>query len=227
MKFHQLFTLFIVLIFLVFPPTFVTQQNNIASSNYIQDANNFSIFTVLTCLIWSIFLFIVSGVKENKLSRNSFRFSLISFIIILYISIILNQVKILFDLPQNDFIYNLTKNQKILSCIQIVVLCIYEEILYRKFLHKNFKSISHIVFEKLIKNHESKIIEKLPNIISIFLLSVLFALAHLYSGFIDVIFAFLASLVFSICYEKTKNIIFPIIAHTMYNLLIFLTLTKF
>ena len=39
MKFHQLFTLFIVLIFLVFPPTFVTQQNNIASSNYIQDAN--------------------------------------------------------------------------------------------------------------------------------------------------------------------------------------------
>lgn len=227
MKFHQLFTLFIILVFLVFPPIFVTQQNNIASINYIQDINNFSLLTIIISLIWSIFLFIVSGVKEEKFSRPSLRTSLITFIAVLYISLIFNQVKIFFNIPQEKFIFNITNKQKILSCIQIIVLCIFEEILYRKYLYKNFNSLFQIIIDKIYSNKTSKIINKLPNIISIFLVAILFALAHGYSGYINVLFAFLASLLFSICYMKTKNIIFPIISHIIYNILIFLTLTKF
>ena len=226
MKFHQLFTLFIILVFLVFPPMFVTQQNNIATNNYIQDTNSFSLFTVVTCFIWSIFLFIISGVKENKFSKKSLRISILTFVVVLYISFIFNQVKILFDLPQEKFIYNISKNQKIFSCLQIVVLCIYEEVLYRKYLYKSFQEISVKTIENSNKIN-SEIKKRLPNIISMFLVAILFAFAHSYSGFINVIFAFLASLVFSLCYKNTKNIIFPIISHTMYNLLVYLTLTKF
>ena len=41
----------------------------------------------------------------------------------------------------------------------------------------------------------------------VFLVAILFGLAHRYSGIINVIFAFLSSLIFSLCYLKTKKTI--------------------
>lgn len=222
MKFHHFFTLFIVLVFLIFPPILVSPINQEDSINYISNSNRFSIFTIVISTIWSILLFFLAEKKEEKFTRNSLRISLLSFILIFYISFILQQTKLFFGFSPDKMIYNLSKIDKILSCIQIVVLCIYEEILYRKFLQTKI--------ELLLENFLTKAdITKynLSEIISIFFVAILFALAHLYSGIFNAIFAFLASLIFSLCYKKTKNIIFPIISHSLFNLLVFLSLTKF
>ena len=225
MKFHQLFTLFIVLVFLVFPPIFMTQHNEIENQTYSQNFNRFSIFTIVISLIWSIFLFFYTEKKEEKLTRSSLRISLLSFIIIFYISCIFQQVSIFFDINFDNQKIVISSTEKILNSIQIIFLCIYEEVLYRMYLYLSFKKIFSYISNKFFtKNIIFQ--KKVEELVSTFVVAILFALAHLYSGIIHVIFAFLASLVFSIVYKKTKNIIFPIISHVLYNMLIFLTLTK-
>lgn len=225
MKFHQLFTLFIVLVFLVFPPIFMTQHNEIENQTYSQNFNRFSIFTIVISLIWSIFLFLYTEKKEEKLTRSSLRISLLSFIIIFYISCIFQQVSIFFNINFDNQKIVISSTEKILNSIQIIFLCIYEEVLYRMYLYLSFKKIFSYISNKFFtKNIIFQ--KKVEELVSTFVVAILFALAHLYSGIIHVIFAFLASLVFSIVYKKTKNIIFPIISHVLYNMLIFLTLTK-
>lgn len=225
MKFHQLFTLFIVLVFLVFPPIFMTQHNEIENQTYSQNFNRFSIFTIVISLIWSIFLFLYTEKKEEKLTRSSLRISLLSFIIIFYISCIFQQVSIFFNINFDNQKIVISSTEKILNSIQIIFLCIYEEVLYRMYLYLSFKKIFSYISNKFFtKNIIFQ--KKIEELVSTFVVAILFALAHLYSGIIHVIFAFLASLVFSIVYKKTKNIIFPIISHVLYNMLIFLTLTK-
>ena len=225
MKFHQLFTLFIVLVFLVFPPIFMTQHNEIENQTYSQNFNRFSIFTIVISLIWSIFLFFYTEKKEEKLTRSSLRISLLSFIIIFYISCIFQQVSIFFNINFDNQKIVISSTEKILNSIQIIFLCIYEEVLYRMYLYLSFKKIFSYISNKFFtKNIIFQ--KKVEELVSTFVVAILFALAHLYSGIIHVIFAFLASLVFSIVYKKTKNIIFPIITHVLYNMLIFLTLTK-
>ena len=225
MKFHQLFTLFIVLVFLVFPPIFMTQHNEIENQTYSQNFNRFSIFTIVISLIWSIFLFFYTEKKEEKLTRSSLRISLLSFIIIFYISCIFQQVSIFFNINFDNQKIVISSTEKILNSIQIIFLCIYEEVLYRMYLYLSFKKIFSYISNKFFtKNIIFQ--KKIEELVSTFVVAILFALAHLYSGIIHVIFAFLASLVFSIVYKKTKNIIFPIISHVLYNMLIFLTLTK-
>ena len=225
MKFHQLFTLFIVLVFLVFPPIFMTQHNEIENQTYSQNFNRFSIFTIVISLIWSIFLFFYTEKKEEKLTRSSLRISLLSFIIIFYISCIFQQVSIFFNINFDNQKIVISSTEKILNSIQIIFLCIYEEVLYRMYLYLSFKKIFSYISNKFFtKNIIFQ--KKVEELVSTFVFAILFALAHLYSGIIHVIFAFLASLVSSIVYKKTKNIIFPIISHVLYNMLIFLTLTK-
>jgi membrane protease YdiL (CAAX protease family) len=225
MKFHQLFTLFIVLVFLVFPPIFMTQHNEIENQTYSQNFNRFSIFTIVISLIWSIFLFFYTEKKEEKLTRSSLRISLLSFIIIFYISCIFQQVSIFFNINFDNQKIVISSTEKILNSIQIIFLCIYEEVLYRMYLYLSFKKIFSYISNKFFtKNIIFQ--KKVEELVSTFVVAILFALAHLYYGIIHVIFAFLASLVFSIVYKKTKNIIFPIISHVLYNMLIFLTLTK-
>ena len=225
MKFHQLFTLFIVLVFLVFPPIFMTQHNEIENQTYSQNFNRFSIFTIVISLIWSIFLFFYTEKKEEKLTRSSLRISLLSFIIIFYISCIFQQVSIFFNINFDNQKIVISSTEKILNSIQIIFLCIYEEVLYRMYLYLSFKKIFSYISNKFFtKNIIFQ--KKIEELVSTFVVAILFALAHLYSGIIHVIFAFLASLMFSIVYKKTKNIIFPIISHVLYNMLIFLTLTK-
>ena len=225
MKFHQLFTLFIVLVFLVFPPIFMTQHNEIENQTYSQNFNRFSIFTIVISLIWSIFLLFYTEKKEEKLTRSSLRISLLSFIIIFYISCIFQQVSIFFNINFDNQKIVISSTEKILNSIQIIFLCIYEEVLYRMYLYLSFKKIFSYISNKFFtKNIIFQ--KKVEELVSTFVVAILFALAHLYSGIIHVIFAFLASLVFSIVYKKTKNIIFPIISHVLYNMLIFLTLTK-
>jgi membrane protease YdiL (CAAX protease family) len=225
MKFHQLFTLFIVLVFLVFPPIFMTQHNEIENQTYSQNFNRFSIFTIVISLIWSIFLFFYTEKKEEKLTRSSLRISLLSFIIIFYISCIFQQVSIFFNINFDNQKIVISSTEKILNSIQIIFLCIYEEVLYRMYLYLSFKKIFSYISNKFFtKNIIFQ--KKVEELVSTFVVAILFALAHLYYGIIHVIFAFLASLVFSIVYKKTKNIIFPIITHVLYNMLIFLTLTK-
>ena len=225
MKFHQLFTLFIVLVFLVFPPIFMTQHNEIENQTYSQNFNRFSIFTIVISLIWSIFLFFYTEKKEEKLTRSSLRISLLSFIIIFYISCIFQQVSIFFNINFDNQKIVISSTEKILNSIQIIFLCIYEEVLYRMYLYLSFKKIFSYISNKFFtKNIIFQ--KKVEELVSTFVVAILFALAHLYSGIIHVMFAFLASLVFSIVYKKTKNIIFPIISHVLYNMLIFLTLTK-
>ncbi len=225
MKFHQLFTLFIVLVFLVFPPIFMTQHNEIENQTYSQNFNRFSIFTIVISLIWSIFLFFYTEKKEEKLTRTSLRISLLSFIIIFYISCIFQQVSIFFNINFDNQKIVISSTEKILNSIQIIFLCIYEEVLYRMYLYLSFKKIFSYISNKFFtKNIIFQ--KKVEELVSTFVVAILFALAHLYSEIIHVIFAFLASLVFSIVYKKTKNIIFPIISHVLYNMLIFLTLTK-
>lgn len=225
MKFHQLFTLFIVLVFLVFPPIFMTQHNEIENQTCSQNFNRFSIFTIVISLIWSIFLFFYTEKKEEKLTRTSLRISLLSFIIIFYISCIFQQVSIFFNINFDNQKIVISSTEKILNSIQIIFLCIYEEVLYRMYLYLSFKKIFSYISNKFFtKNIIFQ--KKVEELVSTFVVAILFALAHLYSEIIHVIFAFLASLVFSIVYKKTKNIIFPIISHVLYNMLIFLTLTK-
>ncbi len=223
MKFHQLFTLFIVLVFLVFPPIFVTKTSMSEIQGYTQNFNRFSIFTIVISLLWSIFLYIFTEKKEKKLTRSSLRISLLSFILIFYISWIFQQLSIFLGLnPTNQKII-MSVQDKILNCVQIVILCVYEEILYRMYLATSFTKTFTFLTDKFIKKSFDK---NFIELISIFVVAIFFALAHLYSGIINVIFGFLASLIFSIVYKKTKNIFSPIIAHILYNILIFLTLTK-
>lgn len=225
MKFHQLFTLFIVLVFLVFPPIFMTQHDGIESQSYTQNFNRFSIFTIVISLIWTIFLYFYTEKKEEKPTRTSLRISLLSFILIFYISWIFQQVSIFFGINFENQKIIMTSTEKILNSIQVVILCIYEEVLYRMYLFFSLNKVFYLLADKLFK--KNKFFTKISvELLSIFVVAILFALAHLYSGIIHVIFAFLASLIFSIVYKKTRNIIFPIISHVLYNMLIFLTLTK-
>ena len=225
MKFHQLFTLFIILVFLVFPPIFVSQTQVSEIQGYTQNFNRFSVFTIVTSLIWCIFLYFYSEKKEEKLTKNSLRITLLTFILIFYISFIVEQVSIYFGLENSNQKIIMSLQEKILNSIQIVLLCIYEEILYRMYLCDSFKKVFSFVTEKLF-NKNDFFNKNFIETISIFLVAILFAFAHLYNGIMTVLFAFLASLVFSLVYKKTKNIIFPIISHILYNMLIFLTLTK-
>ena len=212
MNFHQLFTLFIVLVFLVFPPIFMTQHNEIENQTYSQNFNRFSIFTIVISLIWSIFLFFYTEKKEEKLTRFSLRISLLSFIIIFYISCIFQQVSIFFNINFDNQKIVISSTEKILNSIQIIFLCIYEEVLYRMYLYLSFKKIFSYISNKFFtKNIIFQ--KKVEELVSTFVVAILFALAHLYSGINHVILAILASLVFSIVYKKTKNIIIPIITH--------------
>ena len=223
MKFHQLFTLFIVLVFLIFPPILVTQTSVNEVQGYTQNFNRFSLFTIVISLVWTIFLYFFTEKKEEKLTRSSLRISLLSFILILYISWIFQKASIFFGVnPENHKIFITTKD-KLLNSIQIVVLCFYEEVLYRMYLYFSINRVLNFINKKYNKKISNS---KVSETISIFSVAILFALAHLYSGIFNVIFAFLASLIFSLVYKYTKNIIFPIISHILYNILIFLTLTK-
>ena len=223
MKFHQLFTLFIVLVFLIFPPIFVTQTSVNDVQGYTQNFNRFSLFTIVISSLWTIFLYFFTEKREEKLNRSSLRISLLSFILILYISWIFQKASFFLGLNQENQKIFMPTQDKILNSIQIVILCFYEEVLYRMYLYFSLNKFLNFISEKFIKkNFNAKIIE----ITSIFLVAILFALAHLYSGIINVLFAFIASLVFSLIYRNTKNIIFSIIPHVLFNILIFLTLTK-
>ena len=205
MKFHQLFTLFIILVFLVFPPIFMTQPNVIENQSYTQNFNRFSIFTIVISLLWTVFLYFYTEKKEEKPTRNSLRISLLSFILIFYISWIFRQVSIFFGINFEDQKIIMTSTEKILNSLQVIILCVYEEVLYRMYLFFSLNQVFTIISDKFFK--ENKFFNKNSvELLSIFVVAFLFALAHLYSGIIHVIFAFLASLVFSIVYKKTKNI---------------------
>ena len=225
MKFHQLFTLFIILVFLVLPPIFLTQPNGIENQSYTNNFNRFSIFTIVISLIWTIFLYFYTEKKEEKPTRTSLRISLLSFILIFYISWIFQQVSIFLGINFENQKIIMTSTEKILNSVQVVILCIYEEVLYRMYLFLTINKLFTFINEKYFKKNRF-FTKNSVELLSVFIVAILFALAHLYSGIIHVIFAFLASLIFSIVYKKTKNIIFPIISHILYNILIFLTLTK-
>ena len=225
MKFHQLFTLFIILVFLVFPPIFMTQPNGIENQSYTYNFNRFSIFTIVISLLWTIFLYFYTEKKEEKPTRNSLRISLLSFILIFYISWIFQQVSIFFGINFENQKILMSSTEKILNSIQVVILCIYEEVLYRMYLSISLNKVFSVITDRFFK--ENRFFTKNSvELISIFVVAILFAFAHLYSGIIHVVFAFLASLVLSLVYKKTKNIVFPVITHILYNMLIFLTLTK-
>ena len=203
----------------------MTQPNVIENQSYTQNFNRFSIFTIVISLLWTVFLYFYTEKKEEKPTRNSLRISLLSFILIFYISWIFRQVSIFFGINFEDQKIIMTSTEKILNSLQVIILCVYEEVLYRMYLFFSLNQVFTIISDKFFK--ENKFFNKNSvELLSIFVVALLFALAHLYSGIIHVIFAFLASLVFSIVYKKTKNIIFPIISHILYNMLIFLTLTK-
>ena len=203
----------------------MTQPNVIENQSYTQNFNRFSIFTIVISLLWTVFLYFYTEKKEEKPTRNSLRISLLSFILIFYISWIFRQVSIFFGINFEDQKIIMTSTEKILNSLQVIILCVYEEVLYRMYLFFSLNQVFTIISDKFFK--ENKFFNKNSvELLSIFVVALLFALAHLYSGIIHVIFAFLASLVFSIVYKKTKNIIFPIISHILYNILIFLTLTK-
>lgn len=225
MKFHQLFTLFIILVFLVLPPIFLTQPNGIENQSYTNNFNRFSIFTIVISLFWTIFLYFYTEKKEEKPTRTSLRISLLSFILIFYISWIFQQVSIFLGINFENQKIIMTSTEKILNSVQVVILCIYEEVLYRMYLFLTINNLFTFINEKYF-NKNRFFTKNSVELLSVFVVGILFALAHFYSGIIHVIFAFLASLIFSIVYKKTKNIIFPIISHILYNILIFLTLTK-
>ena len=223
MKFHQLFTLFIVLVFLVFPPIFVHQTSVDDVQGYTQNFNRFSLFTIVITSLWSIFLYFFTEKREEKLTRTSLRISLLSFILIFYISWIFQKASIFLGFNSESQKIIMTPQEKILNSIQIVILCFYEEILYRMYLNFSLNKLFNFLSKKFIKK---TIQQKFIDITTIFLVAILFSLAHLYSGILNVVFALIASLVFSLIYKNTKNIIFPIITHVLYNILIFLTITK-
>ena len=203
----------------------MTQPNVIENHFYTNNSNRFSIFTIVISLIWTIFLYSYTEKKEEKPTRTSLRISLLSFILIFYISLIFQQVSIFFGINFDNQKIIMSSTEKIVNSIQILILCIYEEVLYRMYLYFSLNKVFSFITDKFL--WQNKIFEKnIVDLLSIFLVAVLFSLAHLYAGIIHVIFAFLASLIFSIVYKKTKNIIFPIISHVLYNMLIFLTLTK-
>lgn len=203
----------------------MTQPNVIENHFYTNNSNRFSIFTIVISLIWTIFLYFYTEKKEEKPTRTSLRISLLSFILIFYISLIFQQVSIFFGINFDNQKIIMSSTEKIVNSIQILILCIYEEVLYRMYLYFSLNKVFSFITDKFL--WQNKFFEKnIVDLLSIFLVAVLFSLAHLYAGIIHVIFAFLASLIFSIVYKKTKNIIFPIISHTLYNMLIFLTLTK-
>ena len=203
----------------------MTQPDVIENHFYTNNSNRFSIFTIVISLIWTIFLYFYTEKKEEKPTRTSLRISLLSFILIFYISLIFQQVSIFFGINFDNQKIIMSSTEKIVNSIQILILCIYEEVLYRMYLYFSLNKVFSFITDKFL--WQNKFFEKnIVDLLSIFLVAVLFSLAHLYAGIIHVIFAFLASLIFSIVYKKTKNIIFPIISHTLYNMLIFLTLTK-
>ena len=152
----------------------MTQPNGIENQSYTYNFNRFSIFTIVISLLWTIFLYLYTEKKEEKPTRNSLRISLLSFILIFYISWIFQQVSIFFGINFENQKIVMSSTEKILNSIQVVILCIYEEVLYRMYLFISLNKVFSVITDRFFK--ENKFFTKNSvELISIFVVAILFA----------------------------------------------------
>ena len=93
----------------------------------------------------------------------------------------------------------------------------YEEVLYRQFFPNSLFFLGDFFLKK-----KNKVLQFLAESICL----VFFALAHRYLGFAAVLNAGLCGLVLRICTIKTKSVYTGTLAHCLYNILLFLVLSK-
>lgn len=215
---HKLYTIieFIVIFaLLIIPP--ITQKFDFSNEILLFSINVTSIITRLCISCFLLFLLFLSERYTKKellhsFSRKSLRISLLSFILIIYISFIFNKISIFYDTNKLSIPNTLTTKEIILFVFQLIIYACFEEVLYRKYLYTRIK--------QFFSN------TKFITILSVIICSILFALGHLYSGLLTVTFSFICGLIFSLVYIKTNNILYSCIPHILYNLFVFIQQTR-
>ncbi|WP_186644786.1 CPBP family intramembrane glutamic endopeptidase [Fluviispira vulneris] len=150
--------------------------------------------------------------KSDKLSdwKKVFKDLLLPLAVILAIIIptglITGYIKFDFKLPSGSFYF---------LSINLFLVCVAEEVFFRGFLQRK-------IFEFLSKYFKAKV--SAPVLANVFV-AVLFGYAHLYSGYLFAIFAFIAGLGYGYAYQKSGKIEAAILAHFGLNLIHFIFFT--
>ena len=209
MKKHHLcikiFELFIIIAFFVLPSIFATEKTLFTKlSDYV-----FS----FTYTLSAIFLLVYVGKKYKKKSQaikiNHFFASFFVLCVLFWISYIFS-----FFIATNQ---EIQKTFFLAQIIYLPLLVSFEEILFRGYIYEAFLDI--ITKESLKPN-------KWQRLIALIFSSLLFALAHRYLGIYAMSFAFIASFLLFFLKFYTKNLFFPILVHSIYNLIGFLLAFK-
>ena len=212
----SIFEFLVIFFFLVFPPMLVLPENHVGEISM-----EFNLFLFLRILLISVCVYLLVffiPLKIDYLKREVFFeknlilkkliLSVVVAVLVFFISFIFESAARSLGEQSAKIVFEKKSLwQIILASIQIIVMASYEEIIYRKYLVNRFCNF----FAKF----------KYRKICAIFLSAILFSLAHLYNGVCSILFALLSGLLFSVLYHFSKNIFYPILVHSIYNLVTF------
>ena len=114
------------------------------------------------------------------------------------------------------FNFKISMNTILFSLDSLFVVSFAEEVFFRGFLQNNIQ----LIMDKLFIN-KNKIVYILPILIS----SIIFAMFHLYGGYLLAAFAFIASIFYGYAYQKSSKIESAILVHFCFNLVHFVFFT--
>ncbi|MER2490413.1 CPBP family intramembrane glutamic endopeptidase [Catenovulum sediminis] len=100
--------------------------------------------------------------------------------------------------------------------INLIITCFAEELLFRGFIQQKIK---HALFQTQFQTHK---FQAQSSVIAITISSLLFGLAHIPAGAAYAILACALSLFYGYAFNKTQNILLPVLLHFTFNLLHFL-----
>lgn len=215
MKIHsfkvEIILFFLILIFFIVPPITYVFFNTV---NTIEFNNSLISPFLLVQFLLTLFLYIFYKEKNKdplSISKLFFRIilpSTFTLSFLFFISLIFKYISIKTEgnISNIDIFKPDTFVLWILCIINFFISAFYEEIIYRFYL-----SDFILNFLKTKKIYIKIIIEA-------FVL-ILFALAHLYSGWLSVLNAAIAHIILRLCYKFTGSIFPGVLAHFVYNII--------
>lgn len=209
MKNHSLkveISIFLIILFLFIAPSFFTKL----SAEQVVLFTQWTFPFVQLCLCLFAFCLFSFYKDDEKAELHFFKFPVLLTVGLLFCSALLLKAVSIFTGFNDDYKNVLPSNilEWLFCVLNFIFAAFYEEVLYRFYFT-----------DSLFRLLNCKIKGKYLWLVCEIAGGLVFALAHLYLGFLAVINALIGHFILRICYKKNKSLIPCVAAHFIYNLI--------
>lgn len=211
----------VVFLFFVLPPLFNTAEGKVIFKSWTFPLNHLilSLLSAFLLYINDALTFHFNSLK-NSISYKIIFPAVFSLCLLFCLAFLINGISIL--VKHNPIQNEIALPTDILSwtyfSLTFIFSAFYEEAIYRLYIPETL--------EDFFKLENKKIAKKCLNLIFEVATALLFGFSHGYAGVFSIINAICAHIILRLTYKKTRTIYASFIAHTIYNIIIFLIIAK-